>query len=170
MAARTPFSLYHHIGMNSNSNYISPAGCAKKLAKILPLSLSCICGVHGMLLFMDVWACLQVSEMKELLYLKYIMEKCVIELFTSYQYEQACNLITFSVLLWWSYDNSPLIFHLVSLQAYLWEDNKAVVEWLQEELKENNSQSVIRQNCASVKQDHQTQQIKQWVQFPMESS
>jgi len=47
-----------------------------------------------------------------------------------------------------------------TVQAYLWEDNEAVVEWLQEELRKDNSQSIIKQNCVSVKQDHHSQQIK----------
>ncbi|XP_067945833.1 acetyl-CoA carboxylase-like [Watersipora subatra] len=48
-----------------------------------------------------------------------------------------------------------------TVQAYLWEDNKAVVEWLLEELQEDNSKSVVRQNINCVKQDYQSQQIKQ---------
>ena len=50
---------------------------------------------------------------------------------------------------------------LVLLQAYLWEDNKTVVEWLSQQLDECNWQrSLINENIKCVQRDYIMEQIK----------
>ena len=48
-------------------------------------------------------------------------------------------------------------------QSYLWEDNKAVSEWLldQERQEREESQSAILENIKAIKRDQVIQQIKQ---------
>jgi len=45
----------------------------------------------------------------------------------------------------------------------MWEDNLAVVKWLDEEMTKPANESVIKQNCFCVKQDYNMQQIKRQV-------
>ncbi len=47
------------------------------------------------------------------------------------------------------------------LQAYLWEDNRVVVEWLAEQLDpEKEATSTLRDNIRIVTRDHALHQIK----------
>ena len=46
-------------------------------------------------------------------------------------------------------------------QAYLWEDNKAVVQWLDSQLKSETWEgSVLYENIKCVQRDHVIQQIR----------
>eukprot|EP00063_Salmo_salar_P052735 XP_014027570.1 PREDICTED: acetyl-CoA carboxylase-like isoform X2 [Salmo salar] len=52
-----------------------------------------------------------------------------------------------------------------TVQAYLWDDNKAVVEWLEKHLtKEDGTQSAIRENIKYLKRDHALKHIRSLVQ------
>lgn len=49
-------------------------------------------------------------------------------------------------------------FCFVSSQSYLWNDNKAVVEWLEKELTE--ADSVIGENVKCIRRDWVLRQVK----------
>ena len=51
-------------------------------------------------------------------------------------------------------------FHFCQ-QAYLWHNNEAVVEWLEQELRETDpNNSVFLQNVELLKRDHAVQEVK----------
>ena len=53
---------------------------------------------------------------------------------------------------------------LIFIQAYLWEDNKSVVEWLHSQLDGDKwNASTLRENIKSVQRDYVIQQIRKYV-------
>lgn len=52
-------------------------------------------------------------------------------------------------------------------KSYLWNDNKAVVEWLEKELKEEHS--VIDENVKWIRRDWVLRQVKTWVSDKVET-
>lgn len=52
---------------------------------------------------------------------------------------------------------------VLNFQAYLWDNNKAVVEWLEKHLaKEDGTRSAIRENIKYLKRDHALKHIRRY--------
>ncbi|XP_064627568.1 acetyl-CoA carboxylase-like isoform X4 [Lineus longissimus] len=51
-----------------------------------------------------------------------------------------------------------------TVNAYLWEDNKAVVEWLKSEFEGDASKSIIEENIKCVQRDYVIQEIRSLIQ------
>jgi len=47
-----------------------------------------------------------------------------------------------------------------TVEGYLWEDNKLVVQWLQSQMDENNTHSVIKDNIKCLKRDAALQEVQ----------
>lgn len=53
------------------------------------------------------------------------------------------------------------VYMLFPVQAYLWEDNKAVVDWLSEQLDQDRwEQSTLNENIRCLQRDFLLQQIR----------
>ena len=46
------------------------------------------------------------------------------------------------------------------LQAYLWEDDKAMVEWLTEQIREDSIDNTVSDNIRCLQREHVLQQVK----------
>ncbi|KAK3576974.1 hypothetical protein CHS0354_005975 [Potamilus streckersoni] len=51
-----------------------------------------------------------------------------------------------------------------TVNAYLWEDDKAVVQWLTDQVEENNGKNVVSENIRCLKREHVLQQVRSLVQ------
>ena len=46
------------------------------------------------------------------------------------------------------------------IQGYLWEDDRTVVEWLSEQLDENNTKNTLEENMRCLQRDHVIHQVR----------
>ena len=49
------------------------------------------------------------------------------------------------------------------LQAYLWEDDKAMVEWLTEQIREDSIDNAVSDNIRCLQREHVLQQVRRHV-------
>ena len=49
------------------------------------------------------------------------------------------------------------------LQAYLWEDDKAMVEWLTEQIREDSIDNTVSDNIRCLQREHVLQQVRRHV-------
>ena len=52
------------------------------------------------------------------------------------------------------------ISYFYVLQGYLWEDDKAVVEWLSEQQDETGAKNTLEENMRCIQRDHVIQQVR----------
>ena len=68
------------------------------------------------------------------------------------------SLLLYRISYFFSLKQAPLY-----LQAYLWEDDKAMVEWLTEQIREDSIDKAVSDNIHCLQREHVLQQVRRQV-------